>query len=251
MSMLNPFEASQLAGSTGVTKANYPFVKAFLLAIMGGLFVGFGPLSSIVSTSIFGPWGRLIGSMLFPAGLVLIVLVGGAVFTGNCLLGAAFFIRQITFKAFVRDLVIVWFGNLLGAVFLSFIIVNSNVLSDDSMTNTAIKFAEDKMNITFFQGVCSGFLCNILAAGAIWQSYAAKDTAGKITACWIPIMIFVYLGFQNIVANMTYLSIAKLLLPEIYSIKEIIITNFIPVSLGNFLSGGIFLPLVYKHIHKP
>ena len=249
MSMLNPFEASQLTSSTGITKANYPCIKAFLLAIMGGLFIGFGPLGSIISSSILGPWGRFVGAAIFPAGLVSVILIGGAVFTGNCLLGSAFFLRQITLKAFVYDLIIVWTGNLIGAILVSFLIVNGKIINTPNMVDTALKIAETKMDITFFEGICSGILCNILAAGAIWQSYASKDTIGKIFACWIPIMVFVYLGFQNVVANMTFLSIAKLLSPDTISLAQIL-KNFLSVSIGNFIAGGLFLPLMYNKIYK-
>ncbi len=250
MPMLNSHEATQFSITAGVNKANFPFKKAFLLGILGGMFIGLGGLGSILASNVLGPIGKFIGAFMFPVGLIMTSLVGGSIFTGNCLLGAAYFTKEISLKVYVKDLIICWFGNLVGAIFLSFLVVNAKFFTTPAFIDYTVHAAYNRTTLTFLEGVFSGFLCNVLVAGAVWLAYTAKDALGKIIACWFPVMLFVFLGFQHVVANMTYLFVAKFLQPDIFTIGQMITTNFIPVTIGNFLSGGIFLPLMYITIYK-
>ena len=101
MPMLNSHEATQFSISAGVSKANFPFKKAFLLGILGGMFIGLGGLGSILASNVLGPIGKFIGAFMFPVGLIMTSLVGGSIFTGNCLLGAAYFTKEIFLKVYV------------------------------------------------------------------------------------------------------------------------------------------------------
>lgn len=248
MKPLNLTEATEFTIAVGVQKTEYPAFKSLLLGMMGGLFVSFGCLGSIMAITNLGAMGKFIGAFMFPVGIMFVILVGGALFTGNCLVGVAYFTKKITFKAFILDLVLVWIGNFIGSLLGAWLMANSR-LFDAASIATVSAIAAKKASFPFFSAIASGFLCNILVAAAVWKSYVAKDTTGKILACFFPVMIFAYLGFEHVVANMTYLSLAKLLNPESYSIMDAIVNNAIPVTIGNFLSGGLFLPLVYGGIY--
>ncbi|MGL6167507.1 MAG: formate/nitrite transporter family protein [Fusobacteriaceae bacterium] len=250
MSVLNLNQATEYTIATGVEKTKYPVLKAILLGIMGGIFIGFVCLGNLTAKSLLGPWGYFIGAMLFPVGFMFVILVGGSLFTGNCLVGLAYFRKETTFIEFIKDLVLVWIGNFIGSVFIAFLMVHGNVFEGhEHLVEITLKNAAGRADIPFFAAVASGFLCNILVAGAVWKSYAIKDGAGKILACFFPIMLFAFLGFQHVVANMTYFSLAYFLDPNSYSLVGSIMGNFVPVTIGNFLSGGIFLPLVYANLH--
>ncbi|MGL4980451.1 MAG: formate/nitrite transporter family protein [Fusobacteriaceae bacterium] len=248
MKSLNLTEATEFTMNVGIQKTGYPAFKTFLLGLMGGLFVAFGCLGNIISATTLGPLGKFVGALMFPVGIMLVILVGGALFTGNCLVGVAYLNKQITLKAFMKDLAFVWLGNLVGSVFAAFLMANAKVFNPESI-ETVIYLAHKKTSLPFYSAVASGFLCNVLVAAAVWKSYTAKDTTGKIFSCFFPVMIFAYLGFEHIVANMTYLSLAKFLAPNSYAIMDAITHNLIPVTIGNFLSGGVFLPMIYGGIY--
>lgn len=244
MKPLNLSEATEFTIAVGVQKTEYPVLKSLLLGIMGGMFVSFGCLGSIMAITNLGAMGKFVGAVMFPVGIMFVILVGGSLFTGNCLVGMAYFTKQITFKAFMKDLALVWIGNLIGSVFSAFLMANGKIL-DAAAIATVSAIAAKKASFPFFAAIASGFLCNILVAAAVWKSYVAKDATGKIWACFFPVMIFAYLGFEHVVANMTYMSLAKMLNPESFNIMDALINNAIPVTIGNFLSGGLFLPVIY------
>lgn len=248
MKPLNLTEATEFTIAVGVQKADYPAFKTFLLGLMGGLFVSFGCLGSIMAITALGPMGKFVGAVMFPVGIMFVILVGGALFTGNCLVGMAYLNKQITLKAFMKDLTFVWLGNLVGSVFGAFLMANAKVFNPEAIA-TVVALAHKKTTLPFNAAIASGFLCNVLVAAAVWKSYTAKDATGKILSCFFPVMIFAYLGFEHVVANMTYLSLAKFLVPDSYNIIDAIIHNMIPVTIGNFLSGGLFLPMIYGGIY--
>lgn len=249
MKPLNLTEATEFTIAVGVQKADYPAFKTFLLGLMGGLFVSFGCLGSILAITALGPMGKFVGAIMFPVGIMFVILVGGALFTGNCLVAMAYFGKQITLKAFMKDLAFVWLGNLVGSVFAGFLMVNAKMLDANSLA-TVVALVGKKTSLPFMTAVASGFLCNVLVAAAVWKSYAAKDATGKILSCFFPVMIFAYLGFEHVVANMTYFSLVLFASPSSIDLTKVVLNNFVPVTLGNFLSGAIFLPLVYGGIYQ-
>lgn len=267
--MLKPNEICDEAIHTGIKKANYTLLQAILLGVLAGAFIGVGAFAAALSSHGVENVGvaKLIAGAVFPVGLMLVLICGADLFTGNCLMAVALVEKKITFKKMMRNWGIIYFTNFLGALLIAFLIYNSGLLSTnaDKLGGYAVKVAANKANLTFVQSLSSGILCNFLVAIAVWGAYAAKDIVGKIAIIWFPVMAFIIGGFEHCVANMYYFSIgimAKMnpsflenshLSPEKLAglnIKNIIFNNMIPATIGNIIGGSIFIGLSYWAIYK-
>jgi len=251
--ILSTKETADAVIKMGVSKSESSIIKIFLMGIMGGIFIGVGFLAYFtvvqsLSTLSIG-LAKLLGASTFPVGIVLCVLVGGSLFTGNNLLTLALFNKKISFLQLIRNWSVVWLGNLVGSVILAFIIFHTETLAKGPIFESVMAAVSSKTSYTFTKAVWSGFMCNILVTLAVWMSLAAKDVTGKILALWFPVMTFVLIGFEHSVANMFILSIGHMLNPEIYTLGEMFTINLIPVSIGNALSGGLFIPFIYWKIY--
>lgn len=233
----------------GENKGKYSFSKTLLLGIMGGIFIALSALGNLISNfSIGGGVGKFIGSLVFPTGLMLVVLVGGSLFTGDALGSLAVYKGKTKISTYFKNLSAVWLGNLIGSIFIAYATYFGGNFSNPDFSNFVVGVATHKIELSFFTAIISGFLCNILVALAVWFSLATKQLSGKILAIWFPIMLFILGGFQHIVANMYYISIGKILLSSAYTFPEIIL-HFIAVTIGNFISGAIFLPFIYEKLY--
>lgn len=213
--------------------------KRLLLSIMAGVYISFGAQGFIVTyENIF------IRAAVFPVGLMLIVLVGGEMFTGNCLMTFALLHKEIKASDYVKNLLQVLAGNLMGTLIVVALLYFGGVYNNKSLAETIVKVANSKLSLSFSQALFRGILCNILVTLAIWFATTSRDTTGKILGCWFPIMLFVLTGYEHIVANMFYLPMAAVCDSSI-SIYQILINNFLPVTIGNFIGGGILVPVVY------
>jgi formate/nitrite transporter len=267
--MLKPNEICDEAIHTGIKKANYTLLQAILLGVLAGAFIGIGAFAAALSSHGVENVGvaKLIAGAVFPVGLMLVLICGADLFTGNCLMVVALVEKKITFKKMIRNWGIIYFANLVGSILIAFLIYNSGLLSTnaDKLGGYVVKVAANKANLTFMQSLCSGVLCNFVVAIAVWGAYAAKDIVGKIAIVWFPIMAFVIGGFEHCVANMYYFSIglmAKIspsfienshISPEKLAglnIKNIIFNNMIPATIGNIIGGSIFVGLAYWAIYK-
>lgn len=270
MQMNSPKEIIDLNISSAVNKANLKLSKMIALGILAGMFIAVGGVTSntvIHTLTNFGLSRALAGS-IFPIGLLMIVLVGGELFTGNCLMIMAAMDRQIRVTLLLRNLIVVFFSNLAGSLIMDVLIFFSGNLdySDGGLGAYTIKVALNKATIDPFQGVVSGMLCNFLVCMAILKGAAAQEAAGKIMATWFPIFAFVANGFEHIVANMYYIPIGILAATnpvytekakELYGITATqldaldingVLNNFIPVTIGNVL-GGMFVGFMLYFIN--
>lgn len=270
MQMNTPREIVDLNIQGAVGKANMRLPKMITLGILAGMFIAIGGVTSssaIHSISNVG-LAKILGGAVFPIGLLMIVLVGGELFTGNCLMIMAALDKRVTMKHLIRNLVIVFLTNFFGAFIIDVLVFYSGNLnlSGGVLGAYTIKIAVDKSNISFVNGLASGILCNFLVCMAIMKGTAAKDVAGKILATWFPIFAFVLNGFEHIVANMYYIPVGILaktnadyvaLAKNLYGITEKqlahlnfegILQNFIPVTIGNLL-GGMFIGIMLYYIN--
>lgn len=253
-------------------KAKLHVGQMLLLGIIAGMFIGFGGAASNVATYGFTDIGtaRLVKGLIFPVGLMMIVFVGGELFTGNCLMIMATMEKRISWGAMNRNLVIVYIANLLGAFMVSALVMLSGQLnySNGALGAYTINIAVGKVAITPLEGITSGILCNILVCLAILMAGAAKDITGKIWAIFFPILTFVVSGYEHCVANMYYMIsgilastnpsyVAKA--EEIYGITQDQIAslnvigslrNLIPVTIGNIIGGAIFVGLIFAWVHR-
>ncbi|MCM1156872.1 MAG: formate/nitrite transporter family protein [Bacteroidales bacterium] len=270
MQMNSPKEIIDLNISGAVNKANLKLSKMIALGILAGMFIAVGGVTSntVVHTLTNLGLSRALAGSIFPIGLLMIVLVGGELFTGNCLMIMAAMDRQIRVTLLLRNLIVVFFSNLAGSLIMDVLIFFSGNLdySDGGLGAYTIKVALNKATIDPFQGVISGMLCNFLVCMAILKGAAAQEAAGKIMATWFPIFAFVANGFEHIVANMYYIPIGILAATnpvytekakELYGITATqldaldingVLNNFIPVTIGNVL-GGMFVGFMLYFIN--
>ena len=199
-----PAKIALLVESVGVGKAHLPVMQMFVLAILAGAFIGFGAAAyTTVMTGAdasFGP-SRLLGGLVFSLGLILVIVGGAELFTGNALMIMAAVERKITLRRMLRSWGIVYLGNFVGAAGLAVVFGFSGLL-EGAMGATATAIPEIKASLLPMEAFIRGALCNMLVCLAIWLTFAARSAAGKILGILWPISAFVLLGLEHSVANM-------------------------------------------------
>ena len=242
-----------------------------VLGLMAGMFIALGGAISNTAVHDIANVGlaRTLAGVIFPVGLLMIILIGGELFTGNCLMIMATMNKRIKVSGLIRNLVIVYFSNLIGSLIIDVLIFYSGNLdyTGGALGAYTIKVALGKVNIAPGKAVVSGILCNFLVCMAILMAGSAKDVIGKIFATWFPIFAFVIGGFEHIVANMFYIPTGILAATnpdyvakaeELYGITADqlsaldlggLLHNFIPVTIGNILGGMIFIGCTLYFIH--
>lgn len=271
MNFYTPAQVVDLTISAGVVKAKLPLLKMLLLALLAGVFIALGAaVSSVVIHDISNIGiARFLAGVVFPAGLIMIVLCSGELFTGNCLMTEALMNHEIDFIPLLRNWVIVFIGNLIGSLLVVYIIYLSGQfnLSSGQLGAFTIKVAVAKVSLSPLTAFCSGIMCNLLVCVAVLLATAAKDTTGKIVGIFVPICLFVTGGFEHCVANMYYIPAGMLAaLNPTYAAKATelygttsaqfatldlvgFLGNLLPVTLGNIV-GGAGLGIVLYLIHK-
>lgn len=236
----------------GYNKCNMKFGKCFVLSILAGMFIAFGGLgSAMASCMIDNPSiAKLIQSIVFPAGLAMVVVVGAELFTGDCLITISVLENRTNILKFIKTLIIVYIGNLAGSLILSALAVYGHTMAafDGALAQNIVDIAAKKCQIGFTDAILRGILCNILVCLAVWMTMTTKSAAGKIIALFLPIMVFVICGFEHSVANMFYIPAGIMSLKE-YGIEadglnwyNFFVTNELPVTIGNII-GGISVSL--------
>lgn len=228
--------------------------------IFAGLMIAMGAACSSVAAHAIDNVGlaRFVAGLVFPVGLMMVIILGTELFTGDCLMIVGVLDKKITIKQLIKTLVIVYLGNFVGGVLLSALIYLSGQLnySGGKLGAYTIKVALGKATISPVQGIASGILCNILVCAAVLMAIAAKDISGKILASFFVIMLFVTGGFEHCVANMYYITaglMAKMnaqyvaAAAEAYglndlsalNIKNMLVSNLLPVTIGNIIGGSL------------
>lgn len=256
----------------GIKKTNLTTKKLILLGIAAGFFIGIGAEASSLAMHGISNVGlaRTVAGAVFPIGLMLIVLLGGELFTGNCLISMAVYDKKAKLKGMIRNLTIVYISNFIGAALMAWMINNCGQLnfSDGGAGAFTIKVALGKVGIDPIQAIVSGILCNVLVCLAIFMAATAKDVAGKCIAIFFPIFVFVISGFEHCVANMYYIPAGIFALQnplyaakatELYGITAeqlsglnfgTIFSNLIPVTIGNIIGGMVFVGLLYWYLYR-
>jgi formate/nitrite transporter len=237
MSINTPQQIAEITIEAGVKKSHLPTLSILVLGFLAGAFIALGFLLDIhVSTMIPAQW-------VFPIGLILVILAGGELLTGNMMsLPTALFAGRISLAAVARNWVLVTFANLLGALFIAYFFGHVLGLTEGAYLAKTLAIAKAKASADFAQAFISGIGCNWLVCLAVWLSYASKDVTGKILGMWFPIMAFVAIGFQHVVANMFVIPAA--IFADALSWGQFV-ENFFAVFLGNAVGGAIFVGLAY------
>ncbi|MGV8906461.1 MAG: formate/nitrite transporter family protein [Acetobacterium sp.] len=250
---LTPKEITELMVGGCNNKAKLPFGKMALLGILAGLYIGLGAYGATIAgagagTGLEGTIAKLIGAGIFPVGLMLVVLCGAELFTGNCAMTVSILRKEITFGAMFRNWTVVYFANLVGAVLLAFLLYKSGLYGSEAMTAKAIGIAEAKVAIPLVPVIIRAVFCNILVVLAVWMQAGAKDVVSKIFAMWFPIMLFVFAGFEHSIANMFFLPMGYFLGAD-FTLGQMILNNLIPVTIGNIIGGAIWVPGIYYYTY--
>lgn len=224
----------------GIKKTKNKKLKVLVLSILAGFFIALaGYASIIVSYSVDNPsLAKLLSSLVFPIGLILVILLKTELFTGNNLLVIPLLKKKIKLKSLLANWGLVYLGNLIGSIILSFLIYKSGAItSNELLMNAFIVVATKKISLSFIGAIILGFLCNILVCIAVFLSTVSKTIIEKIIVIFIPIALFIMLSFEHSVANMFYLSIAPML--SNFNIMDLLINNLLPVTIGNIIGGSL------------
>ena len=210
MKPLKPAEILDYTIETGVKKASGSFLQLLILGIMAGAFIGFAAEgSNMAAFNLFYKpetygLGKALAGSIFGTGLMMVVLCGGELFTGNTLILAGVMEKRVKVLNMLRNWVIVYIGNLLGSLLIAYFMYISGLFTSgaDTLGAVTIKIAAYKTGLSFTQAFVLGIMCNWLVCLAVWLSYGADTMAGKIFGIFFPIWLFITSGFEHSVANM-------------------------------------------------
>jgi formate/nitrite transporter len=235
--------------SGGVAKANLPALKMATLGVLAGAFISFGAMFYVLvitgSDLGFGP-GRLLGGIAFSLGLILVLIGGAELFTGNNLIVMAWAERKVTTTQLLRNWGLVYVANFVGALgtVALFVLAGALDLNGGAVGQTAIRIAEAKIALDPVSAFFRGVLCNTLVCLAVWLCFAAREVTGKVLAIVFPISAFVALGFEHSVANMFLIPLGMIAAGTGIDAGAIV-ANLVPVTLGNIVGGSGLVALTY------
>ena len=267
MALFTPTEITDNYAKASIDKAESPAWRLFLLAVAAGVFIGLGAVTSSTAAHALENAGmvRLVSGLIFPIGLMMVILLGAELFTGNALMVTAAVSDKISWKLLLRNWGIVFLGNLAGAVVLAALMAffgQLNIGGGDLAVYTA-KVAAAKNGLPWINAFVLGIFCNLMVCVAVYLANTAQDTAGKLLAIFFPIMGFVLAGFEHCVADMYYVpaGIFAYMNPAytgmidaaginvaLLNFGDFIFANLIPVTLGNIV-GGVAVGLVMYACH--
>jgi formate transporter len=266
---LLPQEMAEKAEAIGVRKAGLPLLTLFALAILAGAFISLGAMfaTTVAAGSSVLPYGvaRLLVGLVFCLGLVLVVVAGAELFTGNNLIVMAWASGKISTWALLRNWLVVYIGNFVGSLLTALLVYlgKQYASGSGSVGEAALKTAVGKVNLGFVQAIALGILCNALVCLAIWLTYSARSVADKIIAILFPISAFVAASFEHSVANMYFIPYALFIKgfnPAFAASTKIDLTsltwasffirNLLPVTIGNIIGGSGLLALMYWFIYS-
>ncbi len=256
--------AETVASTVGVGKVTSPWVTVFVLGILAGAYIGFGGLlSTAVTFDLSRTMGigfqKFLAGSAFSVGLMLVVIAGAELFTGNNLMLSSAMAKKITFGTMSVRWAVVWIANLVGSLVLALILYLSGLwkTGNGALGAAAVGIAYLKVNLTFVEVLVRAIGCNWLVCLAVWMALAARQTVGKIFAIYFPIMAFVAIGFEHVVANMYFIPAGMFLhnwagvaAPAAYDPASLnwisfLWKNMVPATIGNIIGGGVFVGMSY------
>ena len=235
--MLTPAQVATKTIEIGKQKANLKWWKMILLGIFAGMFIAFAATGATFG-NLYG--GKIAGACIFTAGLAMVVVAGSELFTGNNLMLMALFDGKIGLTKLLKNWLLVFLGNFIGALLVATLVTLSGTFNQ--VSDTVIATAVSKTDLSFFEAILKGVACNILVCIAVWMSFAANTVQGKIAAVFFPVMLFVLCGFEHSVANMFYIPAG--ILQGAFTgaaaptIQAFLLHNLLPVTIGNITGGA-------------
>ncbi|MBO0475653.1 formate/nitrite transporter family protein [Vagococcus sp. DIV0080] len=273
---LIPSEIAEKTIEIGIKKVKTPVIHLLVLGFLAGAFIAFASEGSnmaaynlLAQSESYG-LGKALAGAIFGTGLMLVVLAGGELFTGNTLILLSVLDKKVTWVEMCRNWLVVYLGNLLGSLFIVFLIIESGQLSssENLLGAMTIKIAIGKVKLSFLQGIVLGIMCNWLVCLAVWLAYGALDMTGKIVAIFFPIWLFITSGFEHSIANMYYIPVGILAKQQSSYYEKALslgvskdtldslnwqsffLRNLLPVTIGNIIGGTVFVALIYWFVYK-
>lgn len=264
--LLSPKEITEKVVEISRNRARLPMLPMLLLGMLAGVYIGFGAeLSTMVTHDLSKYLGvgfaKFMGGSVFTVGLMLVVLAGAELFTGNCLMLTGVLAGEVSLNGMMRNWFYVFLANFAGSLLLVVIMYYSDLWKVGNMGvgAAALTTAVNKVNISFSAAFCRGIACNWLVCLAVWLSIAGKDAVSKILGIYFPIMAFVASGFEHSVANMYLIPIGLFLKGNAEVVnaaglaekvggltwQTFLVGNLVPVTLGNIVGGAFFVGGVY------
>lgn len=270
-----PAEIAENTVQVGIKKANTPIQHLLLLGILAGAFIAFASEGSsmaafnlLAQNDTYG-FGKALAGAIFGTGLMLVLIAGGELFTGNTLMMIATLERKITVFQLLNNWFWVYIGNFVGSVLIAYMMNVSGLFNSGANVfgGMTIKIAAYKVGLSFRQAFVLGIMCNWLVCLAVWMCYGAKDISGKILAIFFPIWLFITSGFEHSVANMYYVPagiFAKASPELVEAARNLFVSaekltnltwgnfflhNLLPVTLGNIVGGACFVGAAYWFVY--
>jgi len=258
----SPREIAERVENVGVAKAHLPFLPLVMLSLLAGAFIGLGALyfTLVTSDATLGfAASRVLGGVCFSLGLLLVVVAGAELFTGNNLLAMAWAERKITTADVLKNWIVVCLANFIGACGLAALVFLSGYMgmNGGGVAQQAVKIAAAKVSMPLMEAFFRGILCNVLVCMAVWMAYAGRSVTDKFIAIVLPISAFIAAGFEHSIANMYFIPLAllqqasaPLALPgaELIDVWHML-RNLAAVILGNIVGGSVLVALVYHVIY--
>ena len=272
---LTPSEITEATIQTGIKKSKMTIRNMLILGILAGAFIAFAAEgSNMAAFNLFAKadtygLGKVLAGAVFGTGLMLVLIAGGELFTGNTMILAGVLDKKVSIKAMLKNWFFVYVGNFIGSIFIAYMMYESGLFSsgENMLGAVTIKIATYKVGLTFMQAFFLGIMCNWLVCLAVWMAYGAKDMTGKIFAIFFPIWLFITSGFEHSVANMYYIP-AGIMAKDNKTLSDaaavlgvtseklshlnwntFFTQNLMPVTLGNIVGGGIFVAAVYWYVY--
>jgi formate transporter FocA len=268
---LLPAETARRAEAVGVTKAAMPVARLAVLSVLAGAFIALGAIFATVVTAGSGmPPGvaRLLGGLVFSLGLILVVVAGAELFTGNTLVVIAAASRRVTVAQLLRSWTIVYIGNFVGALATTLLIYWSGTFESGTgaVGERALEVAATKTGLGFGEAILLGVLANSLVCLAVWMAMSARSVSDKILAIVFPVAAFVAAGFEHSIANMEFIPAGlfiKAWAPQSFwdsvdahtadyptvTWGDFFVGNLLPVTIGNIVGGAVLVGLVYWFVY--
>lgn len=257
--MLTPSEIAANFVNIGVQKTTLNKIKVLCLGVFAGVFVALAGAGSAIAacTVANASVARFLNALIFPAGLVMVILAGSELFTGNSLIVISVLEKKVSIRNMFINWLIVYLGNFLGSLLVVFIFVYGHIpdMFQNGLASAMVANAATKTSLSFGDAFLRGILCNIVVCIAVWVAAASKNVQGKILALYLPIVVFVLCGFEHCVANMFCIP-AGIFVSYEYELTVAglnwmgFLHNMVSVTLGNIVGGcmvGIGYWFIYLH----
>ena len=258
MNVHTPPEIIRIAGEAAIAKHSYSTKKILTLGFLAGAYISFGGLLSILigggvpGIAAENPGiAKFLAGAAFPVGLMIVVLAGAELFTGN----NAYFMPNVLSKkqawqAPLRNWGLVYLGNFVGSIFGAYFLTHlTDVVAQQPWQNVVHHIAESKTSNPFYKTFLKGIGANWLVCLALWMGMSARHTSGKILALWWPVMAFVAMGFEHSIANMFFIPLAIFEGANV-TWASFVIDNLIPATLGNIVGGAFFVGTLYWYAYQ-